>query len=63
MTLKEAKSLAIKVLSKTMDSTTLGGEKCNYQEMFLLIYRDIKANLVDSLLIEYFFIYYFIYKL
>jgi len=30
MTLKEAKSLAVKVLSKTMDSTTLGGEKCNY---------------------------------
>ncbi|OUM65304.1 hypothetical protein PIROE2DRAFT_60102 [Piromyces sp. E2] len=28
MTLKEAKSLAVKVLSKTMDSTTLGGEKC-----------------------------------
>jgi len=30
MTLKEAKSLAVKVLSKTMDSTTLGGEKCNF---------------------------------
>jgi len=30
MTLKEAKSLAIKVLSKTMDSTTLGGEKLEF---------------------------------
>ncbi|ORY70704.1 proteasome subunit alpha type-4 [Neocallimastix californiae] len=30
MTLKEAKSLAVKVLSKTMDSTTLGGEKLEF---------------------------------
>jgi 20S proteasome subunit alpha 3 len=28
MTLKEAKSLAIKVFSKTMESTTLSSEKC-----------------------------------
>ncbi len=28
MTLKEAKSLAIKVLTKTMDGTTLSSEKC-----------------------------------
>ena len=28
MTLKEAKALAIKVLTKTMDGTTLSSEKC-----------------------------------
>jgi 20S proteasome subunit alpha 3 len=30
MTLEEAKALAIKVLSKTMDSTTLTSEKCKW---------------------------------
>jgi 20S proteasome subunit alpha 3 len=29
ITLKEAKTLAVKVLTKTMDSTTLGSDKCN----------------------------------
>jgi hypothetical protein len=35
MTLKEAKSLAVKVLSKTMDSTTLGGEKCKFIYIYI----------------------------
>lgn len=30
MNLKEAKSLAVKVLTKTMDGTTLSSEKCNH---------------------------------
>ena len=32
MTLKDAKSLAVKVLSKTMDSTSLGSEKCELRQ-------------------------------
>lgn len=34
MTLKEAKSLAIKILAKTMDGTTLTAEKCKNQSDF-----------------------------
>jgi 20S proteasome subunit alpha 3 len=30
MSLEEAKALAVKVLSKTMDSTTLTSEKCKW---------------------------------
>eukprot|EP00842_Homolaphlyctis_polyrhiza_P006046 jgi/Hompol1/6442/HPOL_001707-RA len=42
MTLKEAKSLAIKVLAKTMDSTSLTGEKVE----FATISKDAKGNVV-----------------
>jgi 20S proteasome subunit alpha 3 len=37
MTLEEAKALAIKVLSKTIDSTTLTSEKRKYNEAFMCI--------------------------
>ncbi|TPX34686.1 hypothetical protein SmJEL517_g02746 [Synchytrium microbalum] len=42
MTLKDAKSLAVKVLSKTMDSTSLGSEKLE----FATLHRNAKGEIV-----------------
>ncbi|CAO3631856.1 unnamed protein product [Mucor hiemalis] len=56
MTLEEAKALAIKVLSKTMDSTTLTSEKLEFATIQLVNdkvkYDLYKPEQIDALLKE-----------
>ncbi|KAL9551918.1 protein with putative role during mitosis [Mucor bainieri] len=56
MTLEEAKALAIKVLSKTMDSTTLTSEKLEFATIRLVDekvkYEPYQAEEIDALLKE-----------
>ncbi|RKO84409.1 nucleophile aminohydrolase, partial [Blyttiomyces helicus] len=57
MTLVEAKSLAIKVLAKTMDSTTLGSEKLEFATLHLtpggkVVYKPYTPAEIDALLKE-----------
>ncbi|KAF1804983.1 nucleophile aminohydrolase [Mucor lusitanicus] len=56
MTLEEAKALAIKVLSKTMDSTTLTSEKLEFATIRLVgekvKYEPYQAEEIDALLKE-----------
>lgn len=57
MTLQEAKELAVKVLSKTMDSTTLNSEKLEFATIQLgaqnkIVYRLYKPAEIDALLRE-----------
>ncbi|CAJ0843979.1 4517_t:CDS:2, partial [Entrophospora sp. SA101] len=59
ITLKEAKELAAKVLSKTMDSTTLTSEKLEFSTISLndegnkVVYHLYKPDEIDALLKEY----------
>ncbi|GET04320.1 proteasome subunit alpha type-4 [Rhizophagus clarus] len=58
ITLKEAKELAAKVLSKTMDSTTLSSEKLEFATISLndenkVVYHLYKPDEIDLLLKEY----------
>lgn len=57
ITLKEAKSLAIKVLAKTMDSTTLGSDKLEFATLSKkpdgsIKYHAFTADEIDALLKE-----------
>ncbi|KAJ3027470.1 protein with putative role during mitosis [Rhizophlyctis rosea] len=56
-TLKEAKSLAVKVLHKTMDSTTLGSEKLEFATLHVgsggkIVYHPYKPQEIEALLKE-----------
>ncbi|KAG9290753.1 hypothetical protein G9A89_011716 [Geosiphon pyriformis] len=58
ITLKEAKELAVKVLSKTMDSTTLSSEKLEFATLNLndegkVLYHLYKPEEIDTLLKEH----------
>lgn len=54
MTLEEAKALAIKVLSKTIDSTTLTSEKRKYNEAFMsVIQSNSHVDFLPSSLVEF----------
>lgn len=54
MTLEEAKALAIKVLSKTIDSTTLTSEKRKYNEPFMcLVQSNSHVDFLPSSLVEF----------
>ncbi|CAG8726498.1 2086_t:CDS:2, partial [Acaulospora morrowiae] len=58
ITLKEAKEMVAKVLSKTMDSTTLSSEKLEFATISLneegkVVYHLYKPDEIDALLKEY----------
>ncbi|KAJ3277576.1 protein with putative role during mitosis [Blyttiomyces sp. JEL0837] len=57
-TLKEAKSLAVKVLAKTMDSSTLGADKLEFATLHLdsetgkIVYHPYKPEEIEKLLTD-----------